>query len=159
MTTFLIKGENLVLLVPNQSPPPPMKNQNSGNFNHKGIEVSVKYVPDGNFTLKGSYNYLNMDSPKVSSPVHQFMTGARYQYKKWSGSLWLRHYGILYTKVTSQSNASESFSLLSGNISFRVNKWSEMVLSGENLLNQEYQMQYGYPMPGLTMFFGVNFLL
>jgi len=159
LTAYLIKGENLILLVPNQPAPPPMKNQNSGQFNHKGLEVSVKYVPSESFTLKGSYSYLHMDVPKVSAPVHQLMAGAHYRLKKLSVALHLRHYGKLYTRITSQNITTQNFTLLDGKVSYGVTRRLKVFLSGENLLGQDYQMQYGYPMPGATFFAGLNFKL
>ncbi len=75
LTGFLAQGENLILTIPNPSPPPPVKNSNSGNFEHKGIETAVRFRIDDQFRLSGSYSYLSMDTPKVSSPVHQFFAG------------------------------------------------------------------------------------
>lgn len=156
LTAYLIRGENLILLVPNSSSPPPMKNQNSGDFRHNGLEFSIKYSPSGSITLNGAYSYLHMDAPKISAPVHQLMAGAHYRVKLWSGSLRLRHYEKLYTMVTPQNTTTESFTLLSADVTYRISKWLSVSLSGENLLNQKYQMQYGYPMPGATFFGGLS---
>jgi len=45
---------------------------------------------------------------------------------------------------------------LSADVTYRISKWLSVSLSGENLLNQKYQMQYGYPMPGATFFGGLS---
>ncbi|HPT31775.1 MAG TPA: TonB-dependent receptor, partial [Prolixibacteraceae bacterium] len=60
---------------------------------------------------------------------------------------------------TPQGTTVESFSLINADLTYQITKWGSFFLSGENLLNQKYQMQYGYPMPGAMVFGGVNFKL
>jgi outer membrane cobalamin receptor len=156
ITGFMIRGENLILLVPNQPSPPPMKNANTGNFDHKGIEMTVKYSPTGKLSFHGNYSFLHMDRPKVSSPVHQLFMGGLYKMEKLSVSLNVQHIAKLYTWIGTQYYQSENYTLLNSNIGYRFNRNFELFLSGENLLDQEYQMQYGYPMPGITFFGGVK---
>jgi iron complex outermembrane receptor protein len=65
--------------------------------------------------------------------------------------------GNLYTKVLPVNEmVSESFSNLTAKISYRPARQITVFLSGDNLLNQEYQLQYGYPMPGTTFLTGMN---
>jgi iron complex outermembrane receptor protein len=156
ITGFTIRGENLILLVPNQPSPPPMKNANTGNFDHKGVEMTVKYSPTSKLSFNGSYSFLHMDRPKVSSPVHQLFMGGVYKTEKLSVSANLQHIAKLYTWIGNQDSRSESYTLLNSKIGYRFNRHIELFISGENLLDQEYQMQYGYPMPGVTLFGGVN---
>jgi outer membrane receptor protein involved in Fe transport len=133
-----------------------MKNANTGKFDHKGVEMSVRYSPAGKLSFKGSYSYLYMDQPKVSSPVHQLFMGGIYKMEKLSVSVNVQHIAKLYTWIGIQDSQTESYTLLNSKIGYHFNHHFEMFLSGENLLGQEYQMQYGYPMPGVTLFGGVN---
>jgi outer membrane receptor protein involved in Fe transport len=41
-------------------------------------------------------------------------------------------------------------------ITYKLNKSVEFFVSGKNLLDQEYAINFGYPMPGITLFSGVN---
>ena len=156
-TGFIAEGENLIMVVPNPTPPPPVKNQNSGSFSHKGFETEVNYRFNQNLNLSASYSFLHMDAPKISAPKHQFYTGLNYTKGKFDFSGHLHYIGELYTSI--DPVAIQDYTLVNGKINFRVNKNVALFLSGENLLDVEYQVQYGYPMPGITVFTGLNLSL
>ena len=50
----------------------------------------------------------------------------------------------------------ESYTLVNAKISHRFCKFAEVFVSAENLLNQEYEQNRYYTMPGTTVFAGVN---
>lgn len=156
LTGFVAKGENLILAVPNSSPPPPVKNQNTGAFTHQGVELDVRFRVSGKLSLHGSYSYLHMDTPKVSSPEHQLFGSANYRAGKFDLSASLHHINNLYTKVTDPVSA-ETYTLLNAKTSYLLTRQITLFVSGENLFDQKYQAQYGYPMPGITLFTGINF--
>lgn len=154
LTAFLAEGENLIMVVPNTTPPPPVKNQNSGSFSHKGIELELNYMINSKFNLSASYSYLDMDTPKVSAPKHQLFIGGNYTTGKFDFSAHINRIGGLLTSV--DPVAIQDYTLANAKINFRLNKNISLFLSGENLLDVEYQVQYGYPMPGITVFAGIN---
>lgn len=157
LTGFLAEGDNMIIATPNPSPPPPVKNQNTGAFSHKGIEADIKYRIARKFNLQGSYSYLDMDAPKVSAPEHQFYLGGSYHLPKLDMSAGLQYIGNLYTKVAPLTETvKNSFALVNARTSYHLTSHITWFVSGENLLNQDYQLQYGYPMPGITLFTGVN---
>ncbi len=157
ITLFLSEGENLILAVPNPTAPPPFKNQNSGAFSHNGLEASFRYRFSANWQLSAGYSYLNMDTPKISSPEHQFTLNSHYQLGKLNLSANLQYIENLYTRVQAGADPSRnSFLLLGTRASYALTKNIDLSLSAENLLNQEYQLQYGYPMPGRTLFAGLS---
>jgi outer membrane cobalamin receptor len=156
ITGYMIKGDNLIQLVPNQPAPPPMKNANTGTFDHKGVEITVKYSPITKLTFQGSYSYLHMDRPKISSPVHQLFMGGIFKMEQLSVSVNVQHIAKLYTWIGPKDYSTENYTLLNSKIGYHFNSHIELFLSGENLLDQDYQMQYGYPMPGVMLFGGVN---
>ncbi len=160
ITGFVARGNNLILTVPNPSPPPPLKNQNTGEFSHEGFEASVRYTFTQKFNLRGSYSYLHMDSPRVSSPVHQFFAAAGYNAGKFELTAHLQHIGKLYTLVVNGNDPlSESYTLLNSHAVYHLQRNVRLFLSAENILDQEYQVQYGYPMPGITLFTGIKISL
>ena len=160
ITVFTSEGDNLILVVPNPTPPPPVKNQNSGSFSHKGIEAEVKYRVIRKFNLNAGYSYLNMDTPKVASPEHQLQIGGNYHIGSFDLSANLHYVGNLYTKTTPANQmVKNSYTLLGSKINYHLNRNLTLFVSGENLLGQEYQLQYGYPMPGTTIFAGLNITL
>jgi outer membrane receptor protein involved in Fe transport len=150
----------MILVVPNPTPPPPVKNQNSGSFSHYGIEAAVRYRIARKLNLNTSYSYLNMDTPKVASPEHQFYLGGNFHLGKFDLAASLQYIGNLYTRVApADQMVKNSFTLVSSKINYHLNSSFTFFVSGENLLNQDYQMQYGYPLPGATLFTGVNISL
>jgi outer membrane cobalamin receptor len=160
ITVFKAEGDNMILVVPNPTPPPPVKNQNSGSFSHSGIEAAVRYRIARKFNLNTSYSYLNMDTPKVASPEHQFYLGGNYHLGKFDLAASLQYIGNLYTRVApADQMVKNSFTLVSSKINYHLNSSFTFFVSGENLLNKDYQMQYGYPLPGATLFMGVNISL
>jgi outer membrane cobalamin receptor len=160
LTVFKAEGDNLILVVPNPTPPPPVKNQNSGTFSHYGFEADIRYRIARRFNLNASYSYLNMDAPKVASPEHQLYIGGNYHLGKFDLAASIQHIGNLYTRVTPADQlVKKSYTMLNSKANYHLNRNFTFFVSGENLLNQEYQVQYGYPMPGTTLFAGVNISL
>lgn len=160
VTVFKAEGDNLILVVPNPTPPPPVKNQNSGTFSHYGFEIDTRYRIVRRMNLNAGYSYLNMDTPKVASPEHQFHLGGNYHLGKFDISANLQYIGNLYTRVApADQMVKNSYTLLGSKVSYHLTKNITLFASGENLLNQAYQLQYGYPMPGITLFTGMNISL
>jgi outer membrane cobalamin receptor len=157
LTVFKAEGDNLILVVPNPTPPPPVKNQNSGTFSHNGFEADIRYRIARRFNLNASYSYLNMDAPKVASPEHQLYIGGNYHLGKFDLAASIQHIGNLYTRVSPADQlVKNSYTMLNSKVNYHLNRNFTFFVSGENLLNQEYQVQYGYPMPGITLSAGVN---
>ena len=50
-----------------------------------------------------------------------------------------------------------NYLVLNARISYEINKCLNVYLSGNNLLNSEYEINYGYPMPGINFSGGINF--
>lgn len=152
---YLAEGENLITTMPNPSPPPAVLNVNTGHFSHKGIELDSKYRISNKLNLHSSYSYLNMNSPKIASPKHQFFIGGEFHLPSFNFNLQLQHIGNLYTNVNTK--ATQNYTLVNAKVNYRLNKNILFFVSGENLLDIEYEIQYGYPMPGTTLFSGVSF--
>lgn len=157
ITVYAIDGENLIMVVPNPNTPPPVINMNSGSFSHTGFEVDARYRMTDNLSVQLGYSFVDMDTPKVGAPGNQFLMGAQYRRGKFEVTSSLQVVGDLYTKVLPVNEmVSESFANLTGKISYRPMSQITLFVSAENLLNQEYQLQYGYPMPGTTLLTGMN---
>ena len=157
LTIFRAEGDNLILVMPNPTPPPPVRNQNSGSFTHYGFEIDTRYRIIRRLHINASYSFLNMDTPKVASPEHQFYLGGNYHLGKFDLSASLQYIGNLYTRTTPADQMEKnSFVLAGSKVNYHLTKYMTLFVSGENLLQQKYQLQYGYPMPGITLFSGVN---
>jgi len=152
LTAFKVKGENLIQVV---VPPVPAKRQNVGTFDNQGIEFSAKYSLTKNLHFHANYSYINLDKIVVAVPRAQLNVGANYSYKIWSAHVNLQNIDQLYTNIATTS--IESYSLLSARLSCRPIKNLELFMAGNNLLNETYQINYGYPMPKINFNSGVSY--
>jgi len=152
LTAFKVKGENLIQVV---VPPVPAKRQNVGTFDNQGIEFSAKYSLTKNLHFHANYSYINLDKIVVAVPRAQLNVGANYSYKIWSAHVNLQNIDQLYTNIATTS--IESYSLLSARLSCRPIKNLELFMAGNNLLNETYQINYGYPMPRINFNSGVSY--
>lgn len=149
LTGFLIKGNNQIITVP-------MKGlQNAGEISNKGIEFSADANPSAKFNFHAAYSYINMKSPVYATPEHQLFISSRYQINQTMLMLSLQQVANLDTDPTAKVH-QESYTLLNAKISHRVCRYAELFVSAENLLNQEYEQNRYYTMPGTTIFAGLN---
>ncbi len=154
---YLSRGDNLIVLIPPVAPPPPLY-KNTGTFNNKGIEFSLKYQPIEGLTIHTNYSYINMKTPLPATPEHNLYISGAYTYKKFQFNLKLQNIFNLYNQdgTGNSSIVEKGYNLLGARIGYRINKYINIFIVGDNLLDQEYQINKGYPMPGATVFGGIN---
>lgn len=46
--------------------------------------------------------------------------------------------------------------MLNARINYKALDWMNLFMRGENLLDSEYEINEGYPMPGVTLFGGIG---
>jgi iron complex outermembrane receptor protein len=149
LTGFLVKGDNLIITIP-------MKGlQNAGEVSNKGLEFSADTNPSAKLNIHAAYSYINMKAPVYATPEHQLFISSRYRLGKTTFMLSLQQVVNLDTDPSAKVY-QESYSLVNAKVSQRFCKYAEVFLSGENLLNQEYEQNRYYTMPGTTVFAGVN---
>ncbi len=160
ITGFLCKGDNLIVKVPDVAPPPPQY-KNTGKFQNYGIEVAWNYSPVTSLKLSGNYTFINMKKKLIATPEHSLFLSGNYHWQKFIFNLKLQTIINLYGE--NQNGAIDiienNYFLLGTKISYRALKYLSIFLSGENLLNQDYQMLYDYPMPGISFMSGLNIKL
>ncbi len=152
LTGFLSKGNNLIQPV---STDEGMKNRNTGDFLNRGIEVQLKWQAKKNLELQGNYSYLDLNKKILFAPKQKLSLFASYQLKKWNMSLSYQYIDDLYS-VTGENSKKESYGLWNARISYRPVKFLQLFAKGENLTDKKYQIMNGYPMPGFTVFGGIN---
>ena len=106
------------------------------------------------WSADANYSYLNMKNPVVGAPEHKLYGGAVFRYGRWQASTGLQYIHGLYTETAPV--LKENFVLWNLNASCRVLKWLTLWLKGENLLAWKYEINAGYPMPGITAMGGVR---
>jgi outer membrane receptor protein involved in Fe transport len=152
-TVFLLDGENMIEVVP--PPPPPAMRQNVGSFSNKGFEAELNWIATPSFSFSGNYSYIDLDAPRLAAPKHQLYLESTYRNQDFRANLSAKQISDLYT-FTGNEPVLESFTLVNLMLSYRINRNLEVFGSGKNLLNQEYTINYGYPMPGIHFMTGVN---
>lgn len=149
LTGFLVKGDNLIVTVP-------MKGLlNAGEVENKGIEFSADANPVNRLNFRATYSYINMKSPVYATPEHQLYISSRYRLNKTSFTLSLQHVANLDTDPSAKTHF-EDFTLVNARVGYRFCKFAEAFINGENLLNQKYEQNRYYTMPGTTVFAGLN---
>ena len=149
LTGFLVEGDNLIITVPNKGL------QNAGEVSNKGIEFSVDANPNAKLNFHATYSYINMKTPVYATPEHQLFFSTRYRLNKTMFMISLQQVSNLDTDPSAKT-FEESYTLVNAKISHRFCKYAEVFVSAENLLNQEYEQNRYYTMPGTTVFAGVN---
>ena len=157
LTAYFIKGDNLIEVTPGI--PPAMTRKNLGAFINKGIEFSAGYIVSKNLYFKANYSYLNLDKPVLAAPRQQINVSANYRYKIWSLNISAQRIEHLYVAVSSNAQAltkTVNYGLLNARLSVKPLNKLELFVAGNNLLNTQYQINYGYPMPGIYFNTGFN---
>lgn len=152
---YYLKGKNLIQLVPTGSFPP-VRNENTGAFKHYGLELETKYYALPNLAFDANYSYLHMDTPKLAAPDHQLYFGVNYLFGKFTLNTNMQWISGLYTLVEGNTRISQNYLVVSGKLNYKVNKYLDVYISGDNLTGSNYEINYGYPMPGATVLGGVT---
>ncbi|MDD4107364.1 MAG: TonB-dependent receptor [Prolixibacteraceae bacterium] len=156
ITIFYIDAKNIIQVMPNKNPPPPDKRYNTGSFTNKGIELELNWIANNKLHFSSNYSYLDLDRPRLAAPKNQLYIDGTYIYKKLRANLSLQQISGLYTSLGNPSPLEENYSLVNAMISLKLTNNVELYVSGKNLLDQDYAINFGYPMPGITVFSGVN---
>ena len=151
ITGFILEGENIILVVGQY---PQMKRQNIGQFQNSGVEFDVLYSK-GNVTLAANYSFLKISVPVLAAPKQQVNMYVRYVYKKTRAIATVQYVAGLYTSIT--PSVQESYVRVNMRVEQQLAPKIAAFCDVKNLLNQTYQINYGYPMPGISLHGGVSF--
>lgn len=151
---FHMDAKNIILTLPNPTAPPPMLNQNSGELKNTGVEVEASYLISKSFAANCNYSYLKMETPVVGAPEHKAYLGGSYTSNGWHASTGLQYVNGLYSAVG--PDVKEDFLLWNARVSYQLTDMVQLWVNGDNLLNTNYQINAGYPMPGIAFMGGVN---
>ncbi len=151
LTAFWVKGENLIQIVP----PLVTMRQNSGTFNNKGIEFSAKYMILNSLMLHGNYSFIDAEKAILAAPKHQANLSVNFSQGIFNIKVASQFVDKLYTRIT-PTPEKQTYMLINARISVQALSWLNLFLMGNNLLNTQYEINYGYPMAGIHFNTGVN---
>ena len=155
LTVFNVQGNNLIQTVFQNGGP---KNVNTGKFNNTGVEFSGSYAVNSKFNLGVNYAYTHLKNPVLAAPKNQLAINADYRLKKLVLNVNLQNIGGLY-KALSPSAIATNYFLVNAKAGYIFNSFIDIFVKGENLTDKKYEINNGYPMPGITVLGGVNFHL
>jgi iron complex outermembrane receptor protein len=149
LTGFFVKGDNLIITVPNKGL------LNAGDVSNKGIEFSTDANPTSKLNFHMAYSYINMKTPVYATPEHQLFISSRYRMGKTIFMLSLQQVANLDTDPTPKIHQVD-YTMVNAKVSHKFCRYAEVFVSAENLLNQDYELNRYYTMPGTTVFAGLN---
>ena len=149
LTGFILKGDNLIQRVIG------VGYQNSGEVSNKGIEFAADGRVTDHLDFHLAYSYIHMKTPVYGTPENQVFVSGNYRLKKLLLNASLQGVSGLDTDSSTGVN-KESYVLLDAKVSYRLTKFAQFFVRGENLLDQEYETLRYYTMPGVTVFTGIN---
>jgi outer membrane cobalamin receptor len=152
LTFFSVNGDNLIQTV--MGPGGPI-NENTGWFSNKGVEFSGSFRPTDAITLVANYSYTSMKEPVAAFPGQLVFVSGTYKLDRLAVNFSLQHIHDLYTRTTPEPDLT-SYTLLNSRVSFRIIRYIDVFVKGENLTNRKYYINFGYPMPGIVVLGGVN---
>lgn len=151
---FYIKADNLIQtsgVYPNST------RSNTGKISNYGIEFSSKYQIFKNLLLQTNYSYLHTGKKILAAPKHQLNITANYRYKIWGAHFSLQQINGLYSNLPYE--IIQNYTLMRLRITVQPLKQLELFAMGDNLLNQQYEINDGYPMPGINFQGGLKVTL
>ncbi len=151
LTVFLSEGNNLIQVV---GVGQAAKRQNVGEFNNKGIEFMARYRITKALSLIANYSYLYTDRVLLAAPRHQAHLTVNYEYTIFNLNVSAQQVSGLYTSIVPSD--SQNYFLLNARLSASVHQRAEVFVSGQNLLNRRYEINDGYPMPGINVNTGIK---
>lgn len=151
LTAFWVEGENLIQVVP----PLVTIRQNAGTFSNKGIEFSGNYEVCKGLKILGNYSFTDIKKAVLAAPRHQANLSINYIYKIWNFNLSTQYIDGLNVRII-PTPITETYALVNARIAAQVLPQLKVFVMGNNLLNQSYQINYGYPMPQTYFNAGIN---
>ncbi len=152
ITGFVAKGDNIIQVAGQF---PNIMRMNSGEIENKGIEFSSKFQINKNLLISANYNYLDLEQPVLAAPRQQINFIVNYNYYPVNINLSLQHIDKLYTSL--QQEITQNYTLLNARVSARVYKNISLYFMANNILDEDYEINFGYPMPGINFFGGAKF--
>lgn len=133
-------------------------NVNTGELQNAGAEAEFRYAIWKGLYLNANYSYLWMRYPQLAAPEHKLTVMLGYHHERFKVGSSIQYIHGLRTRLetASLSEVQQNFVLWNVHASVRVYKQLWANLKADNLLNRHYEINYGYPMPGITLMGGLS---
>ena len=153
VNVFYIDGDNFIMTQMVDGRP---HNVNAGALRNAGVEAQAAWRIARDWSVDANYSFLHMENPVVAAPEHKLYVGGLFTHGRWHVSTGVQYIAGLYTQV-GENPVQEDFVLWNVRASFRILDWMSVWVRGENLLDWQYEINAGFPMPGANVTGGLNF--
>jgi len=147
LTAFQAKGSNLIRV---EGRYPSLRLTNSGSFVHKGVEWDATWRATGRTHLRFFGSLLDPDKQTRLAPKRRFGFTATTGFAGWELVASVSRVEELYGEDNHRDRLPD-YTLVDLVLSYRVWQHLRVLLRVQNLLDTDYQMMLGYPMPGRTI--------
>ena len=155
LTGFYIDGKNMIQAVVVTAPPP--VKINTGEFENKGLELTVDYEILKNLGLLMNYTYLSTSTDLLYAPEHEWNLLGRYSWKSLSFTVDFKYVNDLNTFVSENEIATENYALFDLKVNWNALNWMNIFVDLNNLFDSSYEIDRGYPLPGFNVIGGIEF--
>lgn len=142
VTAYYSEGDNMIQ-------PVDMKNQNTGRFINKGVELSVSSHALDNLWIMATYSYLHTSLANLTgAPKNQYFLGI--EWRPWRFldiGADVKGVGSLYV---SDDIRHQDYALLNLKVTWNVCRYLSLFTRLENITDASYMINRGYEMPGFT---------
>lgn len=141
VTVYYCKGDNMIQTLD-------MKNQNTGRFINKGIEVDAQYQPCTSLSLSATYSYLHTSLHDLTgAPRHQYYIGADWHVTpRFNLGADLKGVSRLFVHA---SIKDQSYAVVNLKAAWEACSHADLFVRLENITDASYVINRGYDMPGL----------
>jgi len=130
--------------------------KNTGSAINKGFEINGQWQPAREIQLKAGYAYLNSTNLAPYVPRHKLNYSVNFS----AGRLFLSLGGTFVGKTwanTQKTLQLDKYSILTLKCMAPLHKHISIFANLDNILDREYQVIAGYPMPGVNIMGGLKF--
>lgn len=151
ITAYYQQGSNLIQTIGQY---PNIRYENTGEFNHYGIEAAGSWDPFQFLRIESNYSWIHMDKAITGAPEHQFYSAFKYH----QSNISIKFSGMYIHQLYSNTNpeSTQDYFLLNARISYSFLNMITLWVSGDNLLDRNYEINYDYPMPGINVTGGID---
>ncbi|MDN3690400.1 TonB-dependent receptor plug domain-containing protein [Cyclobacterium jeungdonense] len=153
LVVYYAKGDNLIQLDAAQAPP---RNRNTGTFKNKGLEAQISFRQDAFPGFIFSYNFADVSENVLFAPEHYLKLQMDAQVGRFQVMPFAQQVFGLNTSLNSETE-SVDYTLLNVQLNYQMMENLRAHVQANNLLDSEYQLENGYPMPGINLSAGINF--
>ncbi|HEC79390.1 MAG TPA: TonB-dependent receptor, partial [candidate division WOR-3 bacterium] len=141
---YLMKGENMIEIVPNPNPPPRYRFENTGEFEFRGVEFGLK-AKIGNY-LHGqiSYSHLDLGEKTTGRPGDKIDLFLRADFQNFDLGL-TGQYVTNYYAADSSQDRIDDYVLINTRFSYSFSFGLRPFIAVDNLLDQDYVVYANLP--------------